>query len=228
MLRNMDRMDYAGAANLLSQRRFSSLPINNAHLKYSPVAGRPPSGEIFNGVPERYDLCRDLVQLIRIVETAIECDGLPLPDAVLACGHRTLVNNLNKELLWFSSLPEEDNISGRRLLIQQVWRLAATVCINGIHLNPHPLDIGKRTGRFVRHLFSLLDTATEWGKMIEILVLCLLNAQSMHTRDVSERHLSVLMTMSISLTLNSWRTAKLKLLYFLVQEDICGGQAQII
>jgi hypothetical protein len=213
-LTDTHRIDYAGAANLISKRRFPPLPVNHANLIYSPFAMRPPNAAVFKDAPERYDLYRDLVHAIHIVESVIKWACLQLPNAPENCA---LVNNLDRELYELFLFPEQPSIVGRRCLIQEVWRLAAIICISAASRLYHP-DLAGVMGKFLQKLHALIDTTMEWGNMIQVLVLSLLDGRTMETLENTEQ-LSSLMTLSISLTWENWRTVKLRLLHFLVQEE---------
>jgi hypothetical protein len=182
---------------------------------------RPPNAAVFKDAPERYDLYRDLVHAIHIVESVIKWACLQLPNAPENCA---LVNNLDRELYELFLFPEQPSIVGRRCLIQEVWRLAAIICISAASRLYHP-DLAGVMGKFLQKLHALIDTTIEWGNMIQVLVLSLLDGRTMETLENTEQ-LSSLMTLSISLTWENWRTVKLRLLHFLVQEDICQGPLQ--
>lgn len=221
-LTHTHRIDYAGASNLISMRRFAPLPVDDADLNYSPIAMRPPNSAVFRDVPERYDLYRDLIQTINIAERVIKSSCLQLPNTLEEC----LGNKLDRELYQLFLLPEHSSIVARRCLIQEVWRLAAAICISAVtRFRLSRGDQAEAVAKFRQRLSALLDTKMEWGNVIEELALFFLHGQSLETMKSTER-LKLLMIMSISLTLDNWRTVKQRLLHFLVLEDICQGRLQ--
>jgi hypothetical protein len=221
-LTDIHRIDYAGASNLISMRRFAPLPAKDADLVYSPIALRPPNSMVFRDAPERYDLYRDLIHTISIAERVIKSSCLQLPNTLEEC----LVNNLDRELYQLFQLPADSSIVARRCLIQEVWRLGAIICISAVsRFRLSQADQAKWIAKFQQRFRALLSTKMEWGNMIEVLALSLLLGQSLETIKSTER-LNSLMIMSISLTLETWRTVKQRLLHFLVLEDICQGRLQ--
>lgn len=220
-LTNTYRIDYAGAANLISRRRFSQLSDSYTAIIYSPVARRPPNSAAFTNVPKRYDLYRDLIQTIKTVETVMEImrSGRLLPPITPeGC---SLVGNLDRELYQLFLVPEQYCIVGRRCFIQQAWRFAAMICLSAV---PH-LDLAKLNVEFPQGLQILLNDALKWGETIKLFIYSLIKSQRMGPLEITERLLP-LMNMAVSLTSEEWRTVKVKLLGFFVQDEICQGPLQ--
>ena len=225
-LTNTYRIDYAGAANLISRRRFSQLSDSYTAIIYSPVARRPPNSAAFTNVPKRYDLYRDLIQTIKTVETVMEImrSGRLLPPITPeGC---SLVGNLDRELYQLFLVPEQYCIVGRRCFIQQAWRFTALICLS---VMPHlySMDLTKVNVKFPKGLQILLDNAHEWGDVIKVFIYSLLKGQTMRPVEIAEQ-LTPLMNMAIDWSWEDWRMVKHKLLDIFVQDDICRGPLQTL
>ncbi|KAH8800429.1 hypothetical protein F5884DRAFT_810319 [Xylogone sp. PMI_703] len=216
-------IDYAGAASLISTRWFPSLPVDPETLVYSPIAMRPPNIAIFNDAAERCDLYRDLVRTMNIVESVIK-SCLHLCNATVGCRTCTTVGNLDRELYELFLLPEQSTIVGQRRLVQEIWRLAALVCISAASCL-YLTHLSKGKDKFLQLLNRLHGIEIGGGIKIEALIFSLVSGQSVETAEVREQ-LRSLITMSVSMIWNTWKFVKLKLLYFLVQDEICQGPLQ--
>jgi hypothetical protein len=175
-------------------------------------------------VPERYDLYRDLVQTIQTVEsTIIEMKSSHLESSITPEGHSP-VDNIDRELYQLFLFPEQYSIVGRRCFIQQAWRFAVMICLS---VMPHlyRMDLTKVHVEFPQGLQILLNNADEWGDVIKMFIFSLLKRQTMGPVEIAER-LTPLMSIAVALSWEDWRMVKLKLLDFLVQDEICQGPLQ--
>jgi hypothetical protein len=143
---------------------------------------QPPNAAIFKDSPERYDLYRDLVQIIQTAESFIKSTRLRLPNTP-ECW--TLVNNLDRELYELFLFPEQHSIVGRRCFIQEVWRFAAMICISAVsHL--HQADLPGAIDKFLQRL-HVLDTTVEWDNMVGVLVHSILEGQTVETPEITKQ-----------------------------------------
>lgn len=222
----MYRIDYAGAANLISKRRFTQLPADCATLIYSPIATRPPSGRAFTNAPERYDLYRDFVQIVQTVESVIammRSTRLQLP---ITPGDCTIINDLDQELYQLYLFHEQFSVVGRRYFIQQAWRFTALICISAIP-RLHRIDPTELNEEVLQKLRVLLDNTVEWSDIINVFTFSLLKGQAIQPLEMAKK-LRPLMNKAIYLTWADWRTVKLRLLGFFVHDEICRGPLQNI
>lgn len=180
---------------------------------------QPPFPPILGDILERYDLYRNLAQTIQIVNNvtvALKTGQLKLP---LELRSFVLLNNMDGELYRLFSLPKCHGMIGRRLFIQEVWRITAMIFISTIcHL--HQIDPRLSNEMSIRLLLDgLRVTADDYSSFIQALIYCFAD---------NSRQLDLLMTMAIRLTLDDWNVVKLKLLSFLLTSEICQGPVQDI
>lgn len=200
------RVDYSGAANLVNKRSFLPVPAQHQQQVSSPIL-------------QRFDLHRNLSETIQIVNNvtlALQAGQIKLP---LELRSIVALDNLDQELYRLFSLPKYCGMIGRRLFIQEVWRITALIFISVI-CRLHEIDPRLPTNIPTRLLLDRLrPTADDYYSFIETLI---------RSFTDNPKRLDLLMTMAICLTLDDWSHIKLKLLSFLLSDEICRGPLQEI
>jgi hypothetical protein len=173
--------------------------------------------QVSSFVLERLDLHRNLGEIIQIVNDisiAMKTEQIELP---LELRSVVLLDNMDQELCRLFRLPKYHGMIGRRLFIQEVWRIAAMISISAI-CRLHQNDPRLPNEMSSRLLLDGLQVATDdHSSFLQTLIYCFTG---------NPNQLDLLMTMAVRLTLDDWSSIKLKLLSFLLSNEICQGPVQ--
>jgi hypothetical protein len=189
---------------LVNKRSFLPVPAQHQQQVSSPIL-------------QQFDLNRNLSETIQIVNNvtlALQTRQIKLP---LELRSIVSLDNLDRELYRLFSLPKYRGMIGRRLFIQEVWRITALIFISAIcclhQIDPRlPIDIPTQL-----LLGRLQVTVDDYASFIQTLI---------HSFTGDPKQLDLLMTKAIRLTLDDWGHIKLKLLSFLLSDEICRGPVQ--
>jgi hypothetical protein len=196
------RIDYSSTANLVTERKFHPIPVD--HKQKLSVLGR-------------FDLHRNLDETIQIVKNIAVGLKTGQIHAPLQLGSVVSLGNMDQELLKLFRLPKYHGMIGRRLFIQEVWRITAMICISVV-CRLHQIDPLLHNEMLSQLLLDgLLQTVDDQSHFIRTLIYCFTD---------SPNQLDLLMTLAIHLTLDDWSSMKLRLLSFLVSSEICQGSVQ--
>jgi hypothetical protein len=188
----------------VTERKFFPIPVEHQQQISSSVLGR-------------LDLRRNLdetIQIVKNVAVALKTGHVEVP---LELGSVVSLDIMDQELCRLLRLPKHHGMIGRRLFIQEVWRITAMIFISVIcRLHQiDPLLANQMPSRLL--LDGLQSTVDDQSHFIRTLIYCFTD---------SPNQLDLLMTMAIPLTLDDWGSMTLRLLSFLLSNEICQGPVQ--
>lgn len=184
--------------------------------KFLPVPAEHQQ-QVSSSVLKLFDLRQSLDETIQIVNNIAVSLKAGLMEPPVELGSVVLLDNMDKELCRLLCLPKYHGMIGRRLFIQEVWRITAMIFISVIcrlhQINPR---IHNNMSRQLL-LDGLQITADDYSSFLQTLICCFTDKPN---------QLDLLMTIAIRLTLDDWGSIKLRLLSFLLSSEICRGPVQ--
>jgi hypothetical protein len=217
----LDRFDYSGSCNLVSQRRFN-FGRPSSELLYTSPSGVPEN--ILRGLPEGYDLYRTIADTFKgLLKLTIL---LRTGDMVQGSDSSAFLTRIDSDLYRSILLPDQVGVRSRRRHIQQSIEILALIYAALVSM--HFQNNGSSTDMFIARFKTVaINGNVEWGLTVVNFFHYLLLGDDFD-RNEFPAQISSVIDVCAPLGWYSWRNIKKTLFEFFVYDFACEGRLQAL